>query len=275
MTLTVFDNIEQRSEQWFAARRGIITASAVDKLIANAAPEPITVDCGTCPAMAGSPCLSMAKRKEPSAIKTFHPERIAFAASLPPEPTLADNDTSRRIVNILAAERLAGFTEDTPMTADMWRGVEQEKYARDHYSGHYQQAVECGFMRRDEDGWTLGLSPDGLVADDGGLELKCPRAATHVAWTIADKVPAQHMAQVQAALLVSGRAWWDFASFVGGLPLFVKRVYPDPMWFAAIEQACRAFETAVTDRVGDYHTKTKGLPNTERVQPLTDLEFTA
>jgi predicted phage-related endonuclease len=156
------------------------------------------------------------------------------------------------------------------MNSDMWRGVEHEPFARDHYSGHYQQAVECGFMRREEDGWTLGLSPDGLVGTNGGVEIKCPRAKTHVAWTLADKVPAQHMAQVQAALLVSGREWWDFASYCGGLPLFVKRVTPDPAWHEAIIAAVKACELAVDLIVGDYDRATRGLPATERID-LSDL----
>lgn len=215
MTLTIID-VEQRSEAWYDARRGIVTASAVSKL-------------------------------------------------LTPTLKVADNDTSRGLTATLAAERITGWTEETGMTSDMWRGVEHEPFARDHYSGHHQQAVQCGFMRREEDGWTLGLSPDGLVGDDGGVEIKCPRAKTHINWTLADEVPAQHMAQIQAALLVSGRDWWDFCSFVAGLPLFVKRVLPDPAWHEAIIAAAASAELAIDLLVGDYELATKGLPKTERI----------
>ncbi len=224
MTLHVYEDLEQGSEPWHAARRGIVTASVVGKL-------------------------------------------------LTPTLKVADNDTSRALTATLAAERICGWSEETGMTADMWRGVEHEPYARDHYSGMYSQAVECGFMRRDEDGWQLGLSPDGLVGDDGGLELKCPRAKTHVAWTLADRVPPQHMAQVQAALLASGRDWWDFCSFVSGLPLFVKRVYPDPAWHDAIVAAAIQFEKACGQIVSDYSAATIGLPETERINNDLGLVF--
>jgi putative phage-type endonuclease len=223
MSLIEYPQMQQRSPEWFAARRGIVTASVVGKL-------------------------------------------------LTPTLKVADNDTSRGLTATLAAERITGITEDGGMTWDMQRGVDMEPFARDHYSGHYQQAVECGFLRREEDGWRLGLSPDGLVGTDGGVEVKCPRAKTHVLWTLADEVPAQHMAQVQAALLVTGRDWWDFASYCGGLPLFVKRVTPDPAWQTAIEAACRQFETNAAALVADYQTKTKGLPVTERVDLYAEIQ---
>lgn len=182
-------------------------------------------------------------------------------------PTLkvASNDVSRGITTTLAAERITGWTEETAMTSDMWRGVEHEPYARDIYSGHYQQAEEIGFMVREGQGWRLGYSPDGLVGADGLLEIKCPRAKTHLNTILADAVPAFHMPQLQAGLLVSGRAWVDFVSFVAGMPLFVKRVEPDPAWFAAITAACIAFETNAAQIVADYEAKTEGLPKTERL----------
>jgi hypothetical protein len=184
---------------------------------------------------------------------------------LTPTLKVADNDVSRGITTTLAAERIAGWTEDTPMTADMWRGVEHEPFARDVYAENYAPVTEVGFMRRDEDGWTLGYSPDGLVGDDGLIEIKCPRAKTHVRTILADEVPVHYMAQCQAGLLVSGRKWIDWLSFVGGLPLFRKRVYPDPAWFAAITAACVAFEANVAQIVGDYEKRVADLPKTERI----------
>jgi hypothetical protein len=150
----------------------------------------------------------------------------------------------------------------------MWRGIDHEPIARDYYSGSYQQAVECGFMRLDGDGWQLGLSPDGLVADEGGVEIKCPRAKGHITTILADRVPPFYMAQLQAALLVSGRKWWDFVSFSAGLPLFVKRVYPDPAWHDAIVAACRQYETAAAEMVAAYNAASAGLPATERIVEL-------
>lgn len=189
---------------------------------------------------------------------------------LTPTLKVADNDVSRGLTATLAAERITGWTEGTPMTSDMYRGVWSEPFARDLYSGHYQQATEVGFMRRDEDGWTLGYSPDGIVGDDGLIEIKAPRSKTQLLTAITDEVPAHYMAQCQAGLLVSGRKWLDFVSYVGGMHIYVKRVTPDPQWFAAIEAACRTFETSASALVADYHKRVEGLPVAPRID--FDLE---
>jgi hypothetical protein len=263
--LTEYPNIVQGTPEWHDIRRGLVTASSVGKLLTTDPPDSTSIPCPACGVEAG-PCLSLSRPKKPTLLKTSHTARTALAAERPAVLKVADNDTSRALTATLVAERITGWTEDGPMTSDMWRGREMEPFARDHYSGHYQQAVEIGFMQREEDGWTLGLSPDGLVGFDGGVEIKCPRAKTHIAWTIADVVPSQHMAQVQSALLVSGRDWWDFGSYVGGLPLFVKRVYPDPAWFAAITAACIQFEKNAEALVAKYRAATAGLPATERIE---------
>jgi len=192
---------------------------------------------------------------------------------LTPTLKVADNDTSRALTATLAAERITGWTEDSAMTSDMWRGVECEPIARDLYSGHYQQAVETGFMRRDEDGWTLGYSPDGLVADDGLIEIKSPRAKGHLYTILADAVPSYYMAQCQAGLLVTGRKWLDFVSYVGGMPLYVRRVYPDSIWQDAIIAAATRFEENVAQIVADYEAATSELPKTERIDHSLGLVF--
>lgn len=266
--VTTYPNMEQRSPEWYAARCGIVTASAVGKLLTVGAPGAIDYRCPDCEATVGNPCVSRS-RKEPTPIKTVHPARTSVAAiaaeTAPPVITVANNDTSHSMTATLAAERVTGFTEDTPMSRDMYRGVWAEPLARDLYSGHYQQAVEVGFMRRDGDGWTLGYSPDGLVGDDGLIEIKAPRSKTQLLTAIADKVPAHYMAQCQAALLVSGRKWLDFVSYVGGMHIYVKRVTPDPMWFAAIEAACRTFETNAAELVATYNKRVDGRPVAERI----------
>lgn len=216
MTLHIYDQLEQGSEEWFAVRRGTVTASVVGQII--------------------TPTLKV-----------------------------ADNDTSRGLTETLIAERISGYTEDTHVSSDMWRGTISEPYARDLYSTHYQQASEVGFMLREEDGWSLGYSPDGVVGMDGLLEIKAPKAKTHLRTILADEVPAFYMPQLQAGLLVTGRDWIDFCSYVGGMPLYVRRVYPNPAWFDAIHAACVAFEQNATRIVTNYRTRVAGMPTTERL----------
>lgn len=224
MSLTIYPELEQRSDEWYAQRRGMVTASAVGALVT-------------------------------------------------PTVRVADNDTSRRLVAALVAERITGYSEPSFANDDMWRGILHEPFARAAYSQHAGVDVEqVGFCVRTEPTWTLGSSPDGLIGDNGGLEIKCPRAKTHIQTIVANAVPANNMAQVQACLLVTGRAWWDFVSFCGGLPLFTKRVEPDEKWQATIIAACEAFEVSAAALAADYYTAINGLPDTEPVPDFDDIK---
>lgn len=179
----------------------------------------------------------------------------------------ASNETSRRLTLTLVAERITGLIEPVWVNDDMLRGQLDEPIARDLYREHFsngEEVVETGFLVRDDWGFRFGASPDGLVGEHGGLEIKCPRAKGHIATTLADEVPAYHMAQIQGSLLVSGREWWDFMSHHGGLPPFVKRVYPDPKWAEAIVDAVSAFEQVAEEMTHNYDLATRGLPATER-----------
>ncbi|TMZ36438.1 hypothetical protein EMG21_33850, partial [Klebsiella pneumoniae] len=156
-------------------------------------------------------------------------------------------------------------------TADMWRGIESEPIARDLYAEKYAPVTECGFMVRTENDWTLGYSPDGLISDDGLIEIKAPRPKSHVATILSGAVPGYHMAQLQAGLLVSGRSWIDYISFHGGLPMWTKRVHADQRWQDAIVQAVRDFENNARLMVAMYEDAVINLPATERLPQ--DLEM--
>ncbi len=73
------------------------------------------------------------------------------------------------------------------------------------------------------------------------------------------------MAQVQAGLLVSGRAWCDYVSYCGGMPLYIKRVLPDPRWASTILDALFQFENAALKMTRAYDNVVAGLPVTERI----------
>jgi hypothetical protein len=264
MSLHILAELEQGSEEWHDQRRGLVTASVVGRLVTFGPPDAISVACPTCDARPNNPCVSRA-RKEPTAIKSIHEARTTHAAGRPPVFEVADNETSRGLTATLIAERIAGWTEDTPTTSDMWRGTLSEPFARDAYSQHFAPVTEVGFMVRTEDGWQLGYSPDGLVGEDGLIEIKAPRAKTHLRTILADEVPAFYMPQLQAGLLVSGRKWIDYVSYVGGMHLYTKRVWPDEQWFEAITAACIAFEATAAQTVADYQQRVADMPMTERL----------
>ena len=265
MTLHEYPDLEQRSDEWHAVRRGIVTASTVGRLITTRTLSAIDFPCPECGARPNFPCGS--KTKPGATIQTLHRGRTDTARhdNTPPELIVATGDDARALTAALAVERINGWSEETRMTDDMWRGVEHEPIARDLYSEHHAPATEFGFMRLEEDGWTLGLSPDGVVGDDGLIEIKCPKAKGHFLTILTGRVPGYYMPQCQAALRVSGRKWLDFVSFHAGMPLKVIRVLPDPAWFAAIEAACRQFEKDMVALLDNYTTAADGLPTTERV----------
>lgn len=187
----------------------------------------------------------------------------------------ANNDTSRRLTLSLVAERITGETEPTYMNDDMLRGHLEEPIARDMYAEHFAQGeivTETGFMIEDGHGFPIGFSPDGLVGDDGLIEVKAPRAKGHIATILGGVVPERHLPQIQCGLLVSGRKWCDFISYYGGLPPFVKRVHADPEWAESIVAAVAAFEDNAAAMTSAYDLATRGLPATERRIPIaTDL----
>jgi hypothetical protein len=256
MTLQIFKDLEQGTDEWLAERCGIVTASVVGHLVASRQPSAIEADCPDCGAAAADPCTG---KRSPGPLKTLHSARAAAAREL-------DRMT-------LAAERITGHVEPVPTSRAMERGTMDEPYARDAYSEHHAPVTELGFMVRQFDGFKIGYSPDGLVGEDGLIEIKSRAQKAHLKTVLADEVPAENMAQLQAGLLVSGRAWIDYTSYCGGMRLWRKRVYPDPAWQTAIIAAVEQFEKTASEMVSTYLAATEGLPETERIDHFPEMEI--
>lgn len=132
----------------------------------------------------------------------------------------------------LVAERLTGqIQESFAPNAAMIRGTEQEPIARAAYEAHSGHFVDqIGFVKHPTIEW-FGASPDGLVGDDGLVEIKNPNSATHLAYRKAGQPPAKYRYQMMAQIACTGRKWCDFVSFDSRLPeskqLFVVRFEPD------------------------------------------------
>ena len=128
-------------------------------------------------------------------------------------------------IHELSAQRISGYTEPAYISDDMMRGSIDEEYARKAYEEHKGVSVgTCGFITNDDFGFTIGYSPDGLVGDHGLIEIKSRRQKYQIETVLSGGVPEEYMLQIQTGLIVSGRAWCDFVSFSGGLPLYVFRV---------------------------------------------------
>lgn len=176
----------------------------------------------------------------------------------------ASNDISRGLTALLTAERITGWTDPTYTSDDMLRGIEDEPRAVEKYSEHYAPVSTVGFMVRDDWGFKIGYSPDGLVGEDGLIEVKSRRAKNHLTTVLNGAVPAENFAQLQCGLLVSGRKWIDYISYCGGLPLWTKRVLPDYQWFEAIIAAVGQFEDNSAEMIATFKADTEGLPATQR-----------
>jgi putative phage-type endonuclease len=201
--------MQQRSEEWFAARAGKVTASRVADVVART--------------------------------------RTGWGAS-------RANYKAQ-----LVCERLTGFVEPGFSNAAMQWGTEKEPDARAAYCfRHDVDVVEVGFV--DHPLVTMsGASPDGLIGEDGLLEVKCPVSATHIETLLGQAVPAKYIHQIQWQLACTGRVWCDFVSFDPRLPtpmqLFVQRVHRDDALVAQLEQDISAFLGEVDATVAELRAK--------------------
>ena len=187
----------------------------------------------------------------------------------------AMNDRSRGLCQTLIAERITGHVEPVFPNRAMTRGTLLEPEARRIYAAQTGQDVdEVGFARLDKDTYTLGSSPDGLVGETGGIEIKSPSAKVHVSTVLSGVIPGYNRAQVQAFLHVTGREWCDFISYLPGEPLCIIRDYPDQRWQKAIVSAAEQFEETARSAVARYETATRGLPRTPHWDPFAEEEIT-
>ena len=179
----------------------------------------------------------------------------------------AENMHSRALAALIACERINQWSDDSYVGDDTIRGTVEEPYAINAYTRYSPDVMVtvAGFMARDDWGFSIGYSPDGLIDDDGLIEAKSRAPKKHMQTIYADAVPAENMAQIQCGLLVSGRAWCDYVSFCGGMRLYVKRVHVDPEWQSAIVAAVEKFEDVVEDFTRTYYDRVGSNPETERV----------
>jgi hypothetical protein len=120
------------------------------------------------------------------------------------------------------------------------------------YSENFAPVDSCGFITNDDHGFVIGYSPDGLVGNEGLIECKSRRQKFQVETILADKVPDEYMLQIQTGLLVTGREWLDFVSYCAGLPMFIKRVFPDEKYQDAIIAAATDFERRLQEAQQKY-----------------------
>ena len=156
-------------------------------------------------------------------------------------PGRADQPSKQRQTYMLTllGERLTGELSEQASSPNFDRGHRMEIDAANDYEFRQRVTTETiGFMRRGN----VGCSPDRLITGTRGLvEIKSKKANLQLAAILADELPAEHKAQVQGGLLVSGYEYCDFVSYWPGLPLFVKRVYRDEAYIDWLRDELDAF----------------------------------
>lgn len=138
----------------------------------------------------------------------------------------------------LLIERLTGNPTESFTSKPMQWGIDNEPTARLMYELNTRnEVIEVGFVK-DPQGRDLGASPDGLVGDDGLVEIKCPNSSQHIESLKSGKIPPQYYAQMQCQMYVTGRQWCDYVSFDPRMPaaasIFIKRVDGDSEYIDAM-----------------------------------------
>jgi len=167
---------QQRSDAWYALRRGLPTASRFDAILTPKTAEP--------------------SKAQDSLINELIAESIQ-----PPEQ---------------------GFIRHY-ISPEMEQGMKLEGEARCSFELEYakgQPVKEVGFIMHDCG--LFGGSPDALVGDDSGLELKVPNLSTHIGYVRAGALPPEYRCQVHGSMIVTGRnSWWFFSYARGALPFTI------------------------------------------------------
>lgn len=151
----------------------------------------------------------------------------------------------------LLVQRLTGQPGESFTNAAMEWGTATEQLARIAYEAEMGVFVDQVAFIDHPSIVQFGCSPDGLVAQDGLIEIKCGNTATHIDWMLDGKPPAKHIPQMQCQMAVTGRQWCDFVSFDPRLPddlqLFVVRLERDQEYIEAMEAEVKKFLSEVDE----------------------------
>jgi len=153
----------------------------------------------------------------------------------------------------LVCERLTGKQGDFYQNAAMVWGTETEPMARSAYESHSGNLVtETGLVLHPSI-VDAGASPDGLIDEDGLVEIKCPNTSTHIDTLLDEKVPSKYVTQIMWQMACTERKWCDFVSFDPRMPehmqIFVKRVERDDDMIIELEREVEKFLSELDEKI--------------------------
>lgn len=175
------------------------------------------------------------------------------AAALSSGKNGAESATRRKLMAEIVAMRLTGTTQDGFTSASIQWGIDNELRARAEYEVAKGVFVDqSGWIPHPSIEWT-GCSPDGLVDDDGLVEIKCPNTATHIDYLLANKVPAEYQKQMLWQMECTGRTWCDFVSYDPRMPeehqLFIIRFERDEEKLDEMREGIKLFLADVIETI--------------------------
>lgn len=163
-----------------------------------------------------------------------------------------EGKTRSKYMRVLAGEILTGEPAETYSNAYMERGKAMEDEARETYAFiHDVEPVRVGFVRNGQ----KGASPDSLIGMNGGLEIKTALPDIQIDRLERDRLPPEHVAQVQGNLWTAEREWWDFVSFWPKLPMLRVRAYRDEAYIKTMSDEIDRFNdelVALVERIRRY-----------------------
>lgn len=149
----------------------------------------------------------------------------------------------------LAAERITGKQEVGFTSQAMLNGIEREAEARTLFEmAHGVEIRQVGLVYKD-DRKLCHCSPDGLIEETDGWEVKCPMSKTHIKYLLENKLPTEYFCQVQFSLYVSEREYWWFMSHYAGLKPLMLKCGRDEKWIERCEKELNSFNEELDEMV--------------------------
>lgn len=192
--ITIIDNIDQLTEEWFRRRCGSLGGSSIKNALAG-----------------------------------------------------GQGKTRQTLIYQLASELVTCEKTQIKQTEAMKIGIEREEEARQLFE--FVQGVKVDTVALVTNDMFPGChcSPDGLIGDDSGLEIKCPNAATHARYLCEGKLPAEYKHQVQFSMMITGREQWWFMSYYPGMKPFILPVGVDNSYLETIREKIDIFVKEVIE----------------------------
>lgn len=163
-----------------------------------------------------------------------------------------ESETRKKYLYQLAGEIITGEPTESFSNMHTDRGHVHEPIARTYYSLlHDVDPQIVGFIRNGR----KGASPDGLIGNDGAIEIKSKQPNVLIPVLMADEFPPEHKAQTQSVLWIAEREWIDLICFWPSMPLFVKRAYRDEEYIKSLSDALDKFNDeldALVEKIKQY-----------------------